>query len=96
MSRKKKSKDTNFTPWGVPDGCDPAIAREILKRLDLLAEYKKIGFRPLPGAVPDQLGWLEGTSLFGTCNRAFINLGWGPERGVYTEELPSQDHQVLH
>jgi hypothetical protein len=96
MSRKKKSKDNSFTPWGVPDGCDPLIAWEILKRLDLLAEYKKIGFRPLPGAVPDQLEGLEGTSLFGSGNRAFINLGWGPERVVYTEELPSQDHQDLH
>lgn len=93
---KKKFKDPGFTSWGLPEGCDPAIAWEILKRLDLLAEYQKIGFRPLPGAVADELGWLEGESLnlFGTGNRGFINVGWGPERGCYTE-LPPRDEQYL-
>jgi hypothetical protein len=53
--------------------------------MDIQAEFEGIGFRPLPGAVPDRNGWLEGEAMSAKGGRGFINVGTGPERGLYIE-----------
>lgn len=67
---------------------DRKVVREILERMDVQAEYEAIGFRPLPGAVPDKYGWLPGESMHVKGGLGFINVGYGPERGLYIEYLP--------
>jgi hypothetical protein len=73
----------------------PELERELILRIDIQAEYEAVGFRPLPGAVPNKDGWLEGKSLSGNGNIAFINVGMGPERGMYFEHLPEDFRRIV-
>lgn len=70
-------------------------AQEILRRLDILAEYRAIGFHPLPGADPDAAGWIEGNPLYNPGWRAFVNVGHGPERGSYFEKAIAPAHSPV-
>lgn len=87
-SREQSMNGPGFRPLAAPPDIDPQLAWEILMAVDIQAEYERIGFRPLPGAVPDQNGWLEGEAMYAKGGRGFINVGTGPERGLYTEHLP--------
>jgi hypothetical protein len=64
------------------------LAKEVLKRMDIKKECERWGFKFLPGAVPNKDGWLEGESPFRKGYRAFVNVGYGPDRGQYVEFHP--------
>jgi hypothetical protein len=59
---------------------------EILRRLDVQAEFLKFGVRVAKGAVPDAKGWLKCHSLYSEDKNpsASINVGDDPNlRGIY-------------
>ena len=60
---------------------------EILRRLDILAEYQAIGLRVATNAQPNDNGWLKCHSLYRPDKNpsAGINVGDGPQRGLYVD-----------
>ena len=67
---------------------DKAAERtEILRRLDILAEFQAIGLRVATNAQPNDNGWLKCHSLYRTDNNpsAGINVGDGFQRGIYVD-----------
>jgi len=67
---------------------DKAAERtEILRRLDILAEFQAIGLRVATNAQPNANGWLKCHSLYRTDNNpsAGINVGDGFQRGIYVD-----------
>jgi hypothetical protein len=95
---RKKIKDPGFIPWSTPEGNDPIVTWAILTRIDIRAEMESLGYKFLPGAVPDKNGWLEMENPLTKGYRGFVNVGFGPERGVYMEyppgEFPSKSDNV--
>jgi hypothetical protein len=61
---------------------------EILRRTDVLAEFKARGGRVIPGAEPNDAGWVEVFAIDrnettpGSCS---LNVGKGPLRGRFTD-----------
>ncbi|MBM4289485.1 MAG: hypothetical protein FJ135_15315, partial [Deltaproteobacteria bacterium] len=58
---------------------------EILRRLDVQAEFEKWGVRIAAKAKPDAKGWLRCHSLYSEDKdpSASINVSGGPQRGIY-------------
>ena len=60
---------------------------EILRRLDILAEYQAVGLRVAANAGSNADGWIQCHSLYRPDKNpsAGINVGDGPQRGLYVD-----------
>ncbi len=64
---------------------DPVLAKEILRRMDVLQIAKDFGF--IPCGPQDAAGWLPGrfTDRSGKEITGLLNVGWGESRGNFKE-----------
>ena len=68
------------------------VREEIIRRLDLVAEFQKYGGKIPPGAQPSATGWLPVHSVDRPDNvaSAGLNVGNDPNvRGIYVDHAPT-------